>query len=51
MTLIEKAKATSLQTLLNLPDFVKRRIAGNPIQVEGLQLDLDMQILVKLSNL
>ncbi|MGB1061960.1 MAG: alpha/beta hydrolase, partial [Ketobacter sp.] len=51
MTLLEKAKTTSLNTLLNLPRFAKRRIAGKPIRVDGLELDLDMQLLVKLSNL
>lgn len=51
MNLIEKAKATSLNTLLQLPEMAKRRIAGKPICVDGLELDLDMQILVKLSNL
>jgi len=51
MNLLEKAKSTSLNTLLNLPTFAKRRIAGKPICVDGLELDLDMQLLVKLSNL
>ncbi len=51
MNLIEKTKSTTVNTLLSLPRFVKRRLAGKPIQLDGLELDLDMQLLVKLSNL
>ncbi|RLU00349.1 alpha/beta hydrolase [Ketobacter sp.] len=51
MTLIEKAKSHALRTLLHLPRFAKRRLVGEPIRVDGLELDLDMQLLVKLSNL
>lgn len=51
MKLIENLKAHTLQSLLRLPRFAKRRIAGKPIRIDGLELDLDMQLLVKLSNL
>ena len=51
MNLIENAKSRLLNTLLSLPAFAKRRIVGKPIRVDGLELDLDMQLMVKLSNL
>src|SRR5438132_7368408 len=33
-----------------LPPAAKRRIAGAPIRLDGLELDLDMQVLVKLAE-
>lgn len=51
MDLATSLKAKALDSLLHLPRFAKRRIAGKPIQIDGLELDLDMQLLVKLSNL
>ncbi|RLP54602.1 MAG: alpha/beta hydrolase [Ketobacter sp.] len=51
MSLIESTKRKFLHTLLQLPRPVKRRLAGQPIRLDGLELDLDMQLLVKLSRL
>lgn len=51
MNLINTLKTHSLQSLLRLPHFAKRRIAGKPIRIDGLELDLDMQLIAKLSNL
>ena len=33
-----------------LPPAAKRRIAGAPVRLDGLELDLDMQVLVKLAE-
>jgi acetyl esterase len=33
-----------------LPPVMKRRVAGEPIRLDGLELDLDMQVLVKLAE-
>ncbi|MDY6918589.1 MAG: alpha/beta hydrolase [Pseudomonadota bacterium] len=51
MNLLATARATTLRTLLRLPAAVKRKLVGAPIRRDGLELDLDMQLLVKLSRL
>lgn len=38
------------RTIAALPPSAKRRIAGEPIRRDGLELDLDMQVLVKLNE-
>lgn len=40
-----------MRAIAALPSGAKRRIAGEPIRRDGLQLDLDMQVLIKLDAL
>jgi len=51
MNPIETASALTLNALMHLPAAIKRPLAGKPISIDGLQLDLDMQLIVKLANL
>lgn len=51
MPSIETTKMNALNTLLRMPQPLKRQLAGKPIRLDGLELDLDMQLLVKLSRL
>ena len=51
MNPINRFKSLSLGLLFNLPEFAKRRLAGPPVQVDGQELDLDMQLMLKLSDL
>src|SRR3954470_9053901 len=47
----ERIEAAVLRGLLALPPAVKRRIAGQPVVRDGLTLDLDTQVLLKLDEL
>src|SRR3954453_14887792 len=47
----ERIEATVLRGLLALPPAVRRRIAGQPVVRDGLTLDLDTQVLLKLDEL
>lgn len=51
MSLIDRITTLTMNTLMALPSPVKRRLAGKPIRIDGLELDLDMQLIVKLSRL
>jgi len=51
MPLIQTLKGQTLNALFSLPEFAKRRLAGAPIRVEGNELDLDIQLLLKLASL
>lgn len=54
-TLIHDLAATlrraSVQGLVRLPEPVKRRIAGPPVRIDGLTLDLDTQLLLRVQEL
>jgi acetyl esterase len=50
-TLIERAEVAAARAVASLPAAAKRRIAGEPIRRDGLELDLDMQVLLKLDAL
>src|SRR3954471_2503886 len=47
----ERIEAAVLRGLLALPPAVRRRIAGQPVVRDGLTLDLDTQVLLKLDGL
>lgn len=51
MSLIHQIKSRTLKTLFQLPEFAKRRLVGKPVLKDGLELDLDMQLMLLLSNL
>lgn len=51
MPLAETAKKTTLAGALALPAPVKRRLAGRPIQRDGLTLDLDTQLMLRLQRI
>ncbi len=46
----ERAERAILRTLLALPQPLRRRLAGAPVQRDGLRLDLDTQLLLKLAE-
>jgi acetyl esterase len=50
MAIAEQIEAGVLRLAGALPRGVKRRIAGAPIELDGQTLDLDVQVLVKLSE-
>ncbi|RZS41328.1 acetyl esterase [Herbihabitans rhizosphaerae] len=54
-TLISKvppsAQRATLRTLFALPKIARRRIAGRPVRIDGLELDLDAQLLLKMQKL
>ncbi len=47
-TLSDRLEIGVVRAIAALPPSVKRRLAGDPIRRDGLELDLDIQILVKL---
>jgi acetyl esterase len=48
LTLADRLEIAAVRAISALPPSAKRRIAGEPIRRDGLELDLDMQVLVKL---
>jgi acetyl esterase len=48
LTLADRLEIAAARAVSALPPAAKRRIAGKPIRRDGLELDLDMQLLVKL---
>ena len=46
----EEVERLAVRLILSLPNAVKRRLAGTPTVREGLQLDLDTQLLLKLAE-
>src|SRR5581483_3753289 len=46
----ERVERAVLSTLLALPEAVKRRLAGPPLVRDGLTLDLDTQLLLRLAE-
>ena len=48
--LSERAERAVLRTLLALPQPLRRRLAGPPLRRDGLELDLDTQLLLKLAQ-
>ncbi len=46
----ERVEIAAARTILSLPRPVKRRIAGPPLCRDGLELDLDTQLLLKLAE-
>jgi acetyl esterase len=49
-TLTERLEIAAVRIIGALPPTVKRRIAGEPIRRDGLELDLDTQVLIKLGE-
>jgi acetyl esterase len=49
-TVTERIEAAAVRAVAALPAGARRRIAGAPIRLDGLQLDLDMHVLVKLER-
>ncbi|MCW3069666.1 MAG: esterase [Solirubrobacterales bacterium] len=50
VTLGERMEIAAARAIGSLPPGAKRRIAGEPIRRDGLELDLDMQVLLKLEE-
>ena len=48
--LAERAERAVIRTLLALPRPLRRRLAGAPLRRDGLELDLDTQLLLRLSE-
>src|SRR5690349_1918728 len=46
-----RAEATALQLIFSLPRAVRRLIAGRPIRLDGQELALDAQLLLRLNEL
>ena len=46
----ERVERTLGRFILELPEAAKRRIAGPPLLRDGLQLELDTQVLLKLAE-
>ncbi|MFI4985140.1 MAG: alpha/beta hydrolase [Solirubrobacterales bacterium] len=51
VTLIERVEVAAARAVASLPPRAKRRIAGELIRRDGLELDLDMQVLLRLDAL
>jgi acetyl esterase len=51
LTPAERVEVAAVRAIASLPPRAKRRIAGEPIRRDGLELDLDMQVLLKLEAL
>jgi len=47
---LQRAEAAGARAIAALPPRVKRRLAGRPIHRDGLELDLDTQLVVKLAE-
>jgi len=50
LTAAERLEIAAARAVAALPRAAKRRIAGAPIHRDGLELDLDMQVLIKLAE-
>jgi len=50
LTPLERVEVAATRAVAALPPAVKRRIAGEPIRRDGLELDLDTQLLLKLAE-
>jgi len=50
LKLADRVEIVAARAIAALPRSAKRRIAGAPIRRDGLELDLDMQLLVKLNE-
>jgi acetyl esterase len=50
LRLAERLEIATARAVSKLPPGAKRRIAGEPIRRDGLELDLDMQVIVKLAE-
>jgi acetyl esterase len=50
LTLGDRLEIAAARAIAALPPSAKRRIAGSPIRRDGLELDLDVQVLVKLNQ-
>ena len=50
LTLTDRLEIAGARAVAALPRGAKRRIAGSPIRRDGLELDVDMQLLVKLDE-
>jgi len=50
LTLTDRLEIAGARAIAALPAGLKRRIAGEPIRRDGLELDLDMQVLLKLEE-
>ncbi|HEX4627279.1 MAG TPA: alpha/beta hydrolase [Gemmatimonadales bacterium] len=50
LTVADRLEIAAARAIAALPRAVKRRIAGEPIRRDGLELDLDMQVLLKLED-
>src|SRR3954449_2810416 len=50
ITARERAEALAARAVATLPPRVRRRIAGPPIVRDGLELDLDMQVMLRLNE-
>jgi acetyl esterase len=50
LTIADRLEIVAVRAVAALPRSVKRRIAGEPIRRDGLELDLDMQVLLKLEE-
>jgi acetyl esterase len=48
LTRVERAEAGAAKAIVALPPRVKRRLVGAPIRRDGLELDLDTQVLLRL---
>src|SRR6266576_7039902 len=48
--LADRLELAGARAIAALPPAAKRRIAGRPIRRDGLELDLDMQVLLKLEE-
>ena len=51
MSLLTAAQAAAIRVVFALPEPVRRALAGPPIRSEGQQLDLDMQLFLRLQEL
>jgi len=51
VTLVDRLEIATARAIAALPPSAKRRIAGKPVRRDGLELDLDMQVLLKLDAL
>jgi acetyl esterase len=50
LTIADRIEIAAARAIGALPPSAKRRIAGRPIRLDGLELDLDMQVLLKLEE-
>lgn len=48
---VAAARRASVTAVLRLPEPVKRRLAGPPVRVDGLELDLDTQLVLRLRRI
>jgi acetyl esterase len=50
LTALERLEAAATRVVAALPRALKRRVAGEPIRRDGLELDLNTQVLIKLAE-